>query len=67
MRKEDIKLLEDNGWDVVCESPFELEMWDKERNGASICVGEAKGYAAEIILEELKKQRTIEPGFYKFT
>lgn len=52
MNKEDIKLLEDNGWDVVCESPFELEM---RSDDDMVMIGEAKGHAAELILEQLKK------------
>ena len=54
MDKKDIKILEKDGWDVVCQSPFELEMWEKYSNGVNICIGEAKGQAAEIILANLK-------------
>jgi len=58
MDKQDIKILEKDGWDVVCESPFELEMWEKDSNGVNLLIGEAKGQAAEIILTNLKM------GFY---
>ena len=54
MNKEDIKILEEDGWEVVCESPFELEMWEKDSNGTNLLIGEAKGQAAEIILANLK-------------
>ena len=53
MDKKDIKLLEKDGWDVVCEHPFELEMWED-----GVMIAEAKGHAAEIILSNLKM------GFY---
>jgi hypothetical protein len=53
MNKEDIKILEKDGWDVVCESPLELEMWE---DGELVAV--AKGRAAAIILSNLKM------GFY---
>ena len=53
MDKKDIKILEKDGWDVVCESPFELEMWEDGE-----LVAEAKGQAAQIILANLKM------GFY---
>jgi hypothetical protein len=53
MDKKDIKILEKDGWDVVCEHPFELEM---SENG--VMIAEAKGRAAEIILANLKM------GFY---
>ena len=52
MRESDIKLLEENGWIVVCESPFELEDGD----GA----GTATGSGADFILEMLK---LFEKGF----
>jgi len=48
MEKEDIELLEDNGWIVVCESPFEIE----DEAGAD--VGFASGSAAQGILNYLK-------------
>ena len=47
MREEDIKLLEDNGWIVVCESPFELE--DEEDPTST-----ASGSAAQFILETIQ-------------
>ena len=46
MNPEDIKLLEDEGWIVECQSPFEL--YHKETNSR------ATGYAAEIVLSSLK-------------
>ena len=52
MREEDIKLLEDNGWDVICESPFEIEMMSED---GMVMVGEAKGHAAQLILDSLKE------------
>lgn len=53
MRKSNIQLLEKNGWDVVCENPFELEMWSDDK---MVMIGEAKGYAAELILENCKEK-----------
>ena len=58
MDKEDIKILEKDGWDVVCEHPFEIEMWERDFNGKLCQIGEAKGEAAKIILANLKM------GFY---
>jgi len=46
MDKNDIKILEDNGWIVVCESPFEIE------NESGDCM--ANGEAAQFILSALK-------------
>jgi hypothetical protein len=51
MDKKDIKILEEDGWDVVCEHPFELEMWSDDKK---VMIGEAKGEAARIILANLK-------------
>ena len=48
MDEKDIKLLETNGWTVVCEGPFELE----DEEGAY--VGTASGSAAHFILETLQ-------------
>jgi hypothetical protein len=48
MNTEDIKLLEENGWDVDCESPFEIS--DEDGNFA-------RGLAAKIVLEDLKSER----------
>ena len=45
MNKEDRKLLEDDGWDINCESPFEIS----DDDGS-----EAKGRAADYILDYLK-------------
>lgn len=47
--KDDMKLLEDNGWEVECESPFEIS---HEHTDAT-----ATGYAAEIILNALKNEK----------
>jgi len=47
MDPEDIKLLEEEGWTVVCESPFELEMMSED---GMVMIGEAKGAAADFIL-----------------
>ncbi len=45
MNSEDKKLLEENGWQVFCESPFEI--WKEES-----C---ATNEAAEIVLVWLKE------------
>ncbi|MHA1170353.1 MAG: hypothetical protein ACTSRU_21200 [Candidatus Hodarchaeales archaeon] len=47
--EEDIKLLEANGWEVECESPFEIRYED---GGAF-----ASGLAAQIVLDDLKHER----------
>ena len=49
MNEEDIKLLEENGWDVECWSPFEIRFKD---GGAF-----ATGLAAQIVLDDLKTER----------
>mgnify|MGYP001176913553 CR=1 FL=1 len=46
MNKEDITLLEKEGWIVECQSPFEI--YHEETNSR------ATGYAAEIILASFK-------------
>ena len=43
--EEDMELLESNGWDVVCESPFEI----RTKDGSF-----ASGEAAHIVLNDLK-------------
>lgn len=48
MNEEDIEVLNENGWDVVCESPFEIEY----KEDRSSC---ASGLAAEIVLIYLKE------------
>jgi hypothetical protein len=53
--ERDRKLLEDEGWHVDCESPFEISMEDEEGN----MVGEAKGYGAEEILRCLDYWDTL--------
>jgi len=46
--EDDIKLLEDNGWVVECESPFEI----RTKDGSF-----ASGEAAQIVLHDLKHER----------
>lgn len=46
---EDEKLLEENGWIVECQSPFEIRYED---GGAF-----ASGCAAQIVLDDLKHER----------
>jgi len=49
MLKEDEELLKENGWDVECESPFEIRYED---GGAF-----ASGLAADIVLDYYKHER----------
>jgi hypothetical protein len=49
MNEDNIKLLEENGWVVECESPFEIRYED---GGAF-----ASGCAADIVLYDLKHER----------
>lgn len=49
MQQEDIKLLNDNGWVVECESPFEIRHTDHDKSFAS-------NFAAEMILGILKRR-----------
>ena len=49
MNEEDIKLLEENGWQVECHSPFEIRFED---GGAF-----ATGLAAQIVLDDLKYEK----------
>ncbi|MDA3780203.1 MAG: hypothetical protein PF487_08330 [Bacteroidales bacterium] len=49
MNEVNIKLLEENGWVVECESPFEIRYED---GGAF-----ASGCAADIVLYDLKHER----------
>jgi hypothetical protein len=49
---EDIKLLEANGWEVECQSPFEIRNQEMESF--------ATGYAAEIVLDSLKDKQAQE-------
>jgi len=49
MNEEDLKLLEENGWEVECESPFEIRYED---GGAF-----ASGMAADLVLWDLKHER----------
>ena len=45
MKAEDKKLLEDDGWDIDCESPFEIS----DKDGSS-----AAGRAADYVLDYLR-------------
>ena len=45
MKEDDRKLLEEDGWQIDCESPFELSREDGSR---------ATGLAAEYVLRFLK-------------
>jgi len=47
--EDDMKLLEDNGWVVECESPFEICYKD---GGAF-----ASGHAAQIVLDDLQHEK----------
>jgi hypothetical protein len=49
---EDIKLLEDNGWIVECQSPFEISNAKLESL--------ATGYAAELVLKSLQDENAWE-------
>ena len=49
MLKEDEELLENDDWEVECDSPFEI----RQKDGGSF----ASGYAAQIILDNLKHER----------
>lgn len=57
MKQEDINLLKENGWLVVCESPFELENAEDSSSTAS-------GLAAKLILETLKSSQDDEDETY---
>jgi hypothetical protein len=47
MKESDIKLLSDNGWQIACESPLEIEMLEDPESTAT-------GWGAEYILAMLK-------------
>lgn len=49
MNKEDIDLLEENGWEVTCESPFELELIEDRSSTAT-------GFGAHLILQYYKNE-----------
>lgn len=49
MNEEDKLLLEENGWTVECESPFEIRN-DETSDSAS-------GVAAQIVLDSLRPKR----------
>lgn len=46
--EEDMELLESNGWDVECESPFEI----RTKDGSF-----ASGEAAYIVLDNIKSEK----------
>jgi hypothetical protein len=46
MDKKEISLLDSNGWDVICESPFEIEHRESGQ-----C---ADGMVAKIVLQMIK-------------
>lgn len=46
MKQEDIDLLDKNGWDVICESPFEIE--HRESNQM------ATGIVAQMVLQMIR-------------
>jgi hypothetical protein len=48
MNQLDARLLESNGWEIECESPFEI--FHAETNS------KATGMAARIVLEDIKRQ-----------
>lgn len=48
----DKKLLEYNGWEVWCDSPFEI--YHKETDS------KATGYAAQLVLDSLKPEGDVE-------
>lgn len=52
MNEEDIKLLEDNEWEVECHSPFEI----RHKDGGAF----ASGLAAQIVLDSLKQEARTE-------
>lgn len=62
MNEEDIKLLENDDWVVVCESPFEI----RHKDGGAF----ASGCAAQIVLDDLKREfnldrlRAIKDSYY---
>jgi len=48
----DIKLLEEDGWDITCTSPFEIE---KVENGE--CIASATGFGVELIIEAIRHRK----------
>lgn len=48
MNQLDARLLESNGWEIECESPFEI--YHSESNS------KATGMAARIVLEDIRRQ-----------
>lgn len=55
--KSDEQLLEQDGWQIICHSPFEI---DKEEDGVQL--GFASGEAAWIIVELLRASEEKEHG-----
>ena len=53
MKKEDIELLEEYDWIIVCEWPLEIEKHIKESID-DLCVGTATGDAVELVLQALR-------------
>lgn len=56
MKDTDRKLLEDDGWTVDCESPFELSREDGSR---------ATGAAAWLVLTILRQRESLFVAFHK--
>jgi hypothetical protein len=52
MNKEDVKLLEANGWEVECQPPFEIYNAKLESH--------ATGHIAELVLDTLKDKQAQE-------
>ena len=55
--EEDLKVLEDNGWELECESPFEISTKDGSF---------ASGEAAYIVLSSLKYERDSEVDKFEY-
>ena len=55
MNEQDVKLLNDNGWTVECESPFEIST--KEGSFAS-------GEAAYMVLHALEDENKPSPPYF---
>ena len=50
--EKNIKLLEEDGWDITCNSPFEIE---KVENGE--CIASATGFGVELIIEAIRHRK----------
>ena len=55
MNEEDEKLLNDNGWEVTCHSPFEINTKDGSF---------ASGEAAYMVLDALKDENKPSPTYF---